>query len=162
VVGIYDAAWDLASEEALGFIRLVQKVAPLAHIEDLGLAFREAGLDSMDLVSIRAELENRFGYSIPEEDWMNFSSLAEVIRFCMETSGVDSEVGNSATRLGNSNDIYGEDTNRNFSIGMPQMATGSLSENWLFKELGDMHWNMLCRGLNVDSSRLADALGKRN
>lgn len=161
MVRIHDAAQDLGSEEALGFIRLVQKVAPLAHIEDLGLAFREAGLDSMDLVSIRAELENRFGYSIPEERWMNFSSLAEVIRFCIETSGVDSEGGNSATRLGNSNDVYFEDTNRNCSIGMPQMATGSLSENWLFKELGDMHWNMLCRGLNVDSSRLADALGNR-
>jgi probable biosynthetic protein (TIGR04098 family) len=162
VVDIHDAAQDLGSEEALGFIRLVQKVAPLAHIEDLGLAFREAGLDSLDLVSIRAELENRFDYSIPEARWMNFSSLAEVIRFCMETSGVDSEAATGATSLGNSEDIFREDnTNRTFSIGMPQMATGSLSENWLFKELGDMHWNMLCRGLNVDSSRLTDALGNR-
>ena len=25
-------------------------------------------------------------------------------------------------------------------VGMPQMALGCLSENWLLKELGDLHW----------------------
>ncbi len=37
---------------------------------------------------------------------------------------------------------------------MPQMALGALSENWLFKELGDAHWKMICDGLNTKSYNL--------
>ena len=32
---------------------------------------------------------------------------------------------------------------------MPQMANAALSENWLFKELGDIHWELLSKGLNT-------------
>jgi hypothetical protein len=34
-------------------------------------------------------------------------------------------------------------TGRSFNINMPQMSMGGLSESWLFKELGDMHWQMI-------------------
>jgi len=44
---------------------------------------------------------------------------------------------------------------------MPQMAVEALSENWLFKELGDLHWNMLCDGLKTPSFHLKDELGNR-
>ena len=37
------------------------------------------------------------------------------------------------------------------SIEMPQMALGGLSESWLFKELGALHWDMICDGLNTRS-----------
>ena len=50
---------------------------------------------------------------------------------------------------------------RTFSIGMPQMAVGCLSENWLLKELGSLHWDRLCSALNSNSQSLADSEGRR-
>ena len=44
---------------------------------------------------------------------------------------------------------------------MPQMAAGCLSENWLLKELGSLHWDRLCDSLNCKSHDLADAKGRR-
>lgn len=50
---------------------------------------------------------------------------------------------------------------RRYSINMPQMALKGLSEAWLFKELGDMHWSVLLRSLGAASSALTDATGAR-
>jgi probable biosynthetic protein (TIGR04098 family) len=44
---------------------------------------------------------------------------------------------------------------------MPQMAIEALSENWLFKELGGGHWEMICNGLNTKSFDLTDEIGNR-
>lgn len=43
-------------------------------------------------------------------------------------------------------------------LGMPQLALGGLSENWLLKELGDRHWMLLARmaGREVPDFRDAD------
>ena len=46
-------------------------------------------------------------------------------------------------------------------INMPQMAIEALSENWLFKELGDSHWEMICDGLNTKSFDLQNDTGNR-
>jgi probable biosynthetic protein (TIGR04098 family) len=50
---------------------------------------------------------------------------------------------------------------RRYALNMPQMALGGLSESWLFKELGDMHWNMLTKGLGHPSHLLRDESGQR-
>jgi probable biosynthetic protein (TIGR04098 family) len=44
---------------------------------------------------------------------------------------------------------------------MPQMAAGCLSENWLLKELGSLHWDTLCNSLGLKSGEIADARGSR-
>ena len=44
---------------------------------------------------------------------------------------------------------------------MPQMAAGCLSENWLLKELGSLHWDALCSSLGRRSQDLTDADGRR-
>ena len=46
-------------------------------------------------------------------------------------------------------------------LNMPQMALGGLSESWLFKELGDIHWRLITRGLGTPSHEIADANGER-
>lgn len=46
-------------------------------------------------------------------------------------------------------------------IGMPQMAVGCLSENWLLKELGSLHWDNLCASLNRKSNDISDSQGRR-
>jgi probable biosynthetic protein (TIGR04098 family) len=51
--------------------------------------------------------------------------------------------------------------NRTIQVGMPQMALGCLSENWLLKELGDLHWEKLCSALQSQSSKLVDSQGRR-
>ncbi|MBF0195576.1 MAG: hypothetical protein HQL71_13525 [Magnetococcales bacterium] len=56
------------------------------------------------------------------------------------------------------NDAY---VKRHYNINMPQMALGGLSEAWLFRELGDIHWEMLSAGLGAPSSKLLDANGDR-
>jgi len=50
---------------------------------------------------------------------------------------------------------------RTYHINMPQMAMGGLSETWLFKEMGDIHWTLITEGLGVKSSLLTDANGNR-
>ncbi len=52
-------------------------------------------------------------------------------------------------------------TGRSFNINMPQMAMSGLSESWLFKELGDLHWQMIADGLQSPSNELSDATGNR-
>jgi probable biosynthetic protein (TIGR04098 family) len=44
---------------------------------------------------------------------------------------------------------------------MPQMLFGGLSERWLLKESGDIHWRMVCRDLGVASGQLRDRDGER-
>lgn len=39
----------------------------------------------------------------------------------------------------------------NYVINMPQMAVEALSENWLFKEIGGFHWDLICEGLETKS-----------
>jgi probable biosynthetic protein (TIGR04098 family) len=50
---------------------------------------------------------------------------------------------------------------RDYQINMPQMAMGGLSESWLFKEMGDLHWGLITQGLGEPSSQLSDANGAR-
>jgi probable biosynthetic protein (TIGR04098 family) len=45
---------------------------------------------------------------------------------------------------------------RECEISMPNMANKGLSENWLFKEFGDIHWNLITKSLNQKSSELTD------
>ena len=44
---------------------------------------------------------------------------------------------------------------------MPQMANSALSENWLLKELGDLHWKLLSDGIEQKSSEFKDEIGNR-
>lgn len=55
----------------------------------------------------------------------------------------------------------GADLRATYTLGMPQMLFGGLSERWLMKEAGDIHWRMLCSDLGVPSGQLADREGER-
>ncbi|WP_165583431.1 SDR family NAD(P)-dependent oxidoreductase [Aquimarina atlantica] len=51
--------------------------------------------------------------------------------------------------------------NRIYSLNIPQMLWDGLSENWLMKELGDIHWKMISEGLKTESDKLIDSNGNR-
>lgn len=44
---------------------------------------------------------------------------------------------------------------------MPQVVANGLSENWLFKHCGDMHWQGICRALGMPSGAICDEAGGR-
>jgi probable biosynthetic protein (TIGR04098 family) len=50
---------------------------------------------------------------------------------------------------------------RRYVLGMPQMLFGGLSENWLLKECGDVHWQMVCADLGQPSAAIASQDGER-
>jgi probable biosynthetic protein (TIGR04098 family) len=50
---------------------------------------------------------------------------------------------------------------KNYKVNMPQLSWGGLSENWLLKEFGDVHWEQISLGLNTESSKLQDDYGDR-
>lgn len=53
------------------------------------------------------------------------------------------------------------DLKKSFVVNMPQMALKALSENWLFKEIGNLHWDMICDGLHTSSFNLKNDTGNR-
>lgn len=113
---------------------------------------RDTGLDSIDLVVIRVALEKYFGKEIPNSEWNNFKTIQQVIDFCERNEETQ------AKSIATAQPIH---TTRNREINMPEMVNSALSENWLFKELGDIHWELLSKGLNKNSSSIKDEAGNR-
>jgi len=50
---------------------------------------------------------------------------------------------------------------RGYYAGMPQLAYSGLSENWLLKECGDLHWGGLARAHGLAQPDFRDASGAR-
>jgi probable biosynthetic protein (TIGR04098 family) len=107
----------------------------------------DLGVDSFGLISLRARLEQVIG---PVEDavWTSLATPGQILELGRSGSGPAAEVA-------------GGTHSRRYRINMPQMAVGGLSESWLFKEIGDLHWTMIMDGLGVRSSELNDGVGDR-
>jgi len=129
------------------YIELIKTIIPGFTEDRISPTFDNAGIESMDLLTIRVEFENISGGEFSDNDWLSFTSLADIIAFCQV-----------AEKKGNAGDEHSDSISgaRKIRINMPQMAIGALSENWLFKEIGDTHWDMLCAGLNTPSLQLKD------
>jgi probable biosynthetic protein (TIGR04098 family) len=135
------------------FLDSIKTVIPSFSEEGLSLPFRDADVDSIDLVTIRVNLERILGRRIPDGDWLNFNNIGEVLSFC-ESAGIS----NGDTEVQVEEKVSGK---RSIVINMPQMALEALSENWLFKELGGLHWDKICDGLGKSSFNLKDDLQNR-
>jgi probable biosynthetic protein (TIGR04098 family) len=133
------------------YLHLFQEIIPALLEEDFNLPFN-AIIESIDLVTIRVQCEREIGKTIPDSDWMNFQTLSDVVEYCRNQENV------SFSRKANNTD---RGISKQIAIDMPQMAIEALSENWLFKELGNLHWQMLCKGLNTPSFDLKDELDNR-
>ena len=134
------------------YLKIIQEIVPAIKLEDTMLPFNIVGIDSIDLVTVRVEFEREIGKTIPDKKWMCFEKLFDIMEYC-----------NSHDNLLRSNktDVKEKRTLKEIIIDMPQMAIEALSENWLFKELGNIHWQMLCNGLNTKSFDLKDDLDNR-
>ena len=132
---------------------IVQQLLPTLTEQNYTDEFRNLNIDSIDLVSLRVEVENKLGKMIPNKQWLSFNNLQDILNYCDEEG------------FGGSNNVVKTisepiNTKHNF-INMPQLCLEALSENWLFKEAGSLHWDLLCEGLGTSSSALKDDLGNR-
>jgi len=134
------------------FVGLVQSIIPSFDEEWMSVEFSEAGIDSMDLVTLRVLLEKKFGQVVPDSLWLKFRTLSEVLGFYNQNA--NSGEGMSSISLA-------EAFRKEIVVNMPQMAVEALSESWLFKEIGGVHWDMLCNGLGRKSFDLKDDVGNR-
>ncbi|TAF96718.1 MAG: hypothetical protein EAZ32_07375 [Cytophagia bacterium] len=134
------------------YIKIIQGIVPEIKEKDIKLPFNVIRIDSIDLVTIRVEFEREIGEVIPDSKWMCFESLFDMIDYCNNQENVS---------FSNSDDVIKNKILKEITIDMPQMAIQALSENWLFKELGNLHWQMLCDGLNTKSFELKDELNNR-
>ncbi|MBL0047777.1 MAG: hypothetical protein IPP32_06740 [Bacteroidetes bacterium] len=134
------------------YSKLIQDIFPQINQTQFNDSLDSIGIDSMDLVTLRVELEHELGASIPDSHWLDFRSFQDILLYCEKERIPKHKKLESKLGIEIQKEMY---------IEMPQMAIEALSENWLFKELGNMHWQMLCKGLNTASSDLKDELGNR-
>jgi acyl carrier protein len=63
------------AEQLLAILKLPQDA-------DTGMAFDELGVDSWNLVELRAVLETKHGIRLTDDEWLNLESPDEVLRVC--------------------------------------------------------------------------------
>ncbi|SFI24731.1 Pnap_2097 family protein [Halpernia frigidisoli] len=132
---------------------IIERILPNLSAENYNEDFQNLNIDSIDLVSMRVDIENKLGKMIPNFDWLSFKSLNDILKYAEKSGAQISEISVLKT-------IEKAVKKQNF-INMPQMCLEALSENWLFKEAGSEHWDLLCDGLGTSSSELKDDIGNR-
>ena len=110
---------------------------------------KSLNIDSFDLMALRAKLEQHFNVTINDEAWTKINRPSDILQLL------------SKARLKSPSVALGASERRTYSLNMPQMALRGLSESWLCKEAGDIHWSIVTTQLRTPSSRLIDATGSR-
>lgn len=136
------------------YTEIIKAIIPDLEDAYYSLPLEQVRVDSIDLLTMRTELERVLGREIPDADWLNLRTLDDIAAYCVRLSGPQHM--RHQRRAGNT--VGKEDC---IIVNMPQMAIEALSESWLFKELGQRHWDMLCKGLGTNSGDIADEEGNR-
>jgi probable biosynthetic protein (TIGR04098 family) len=131
-------------------IGTIRRQCPGFSAKDMDTSFDRLGIDSIGMVMIRTELENAANTALEHHQWDNIVTPADLATALRTAKGISfvRDVGTATSR-------------RVYELNMPQMALGGLSESWLFKELGDMHWSTLAKELGSPSHLLRDSSGER-
>jgi probable biosynthetic protein (TIGR04098 family) len=120
--------------------------------------FEQLGIDSFGLVTLRAAIEEGERITIGDDDWAETLMPVDLGRFLKGDAYRSGAEGGADPKNARAADNTFERTSR---VNMPQMSMGGLSENWLFKEMGDLHWEALTTALGVKSSEITDQNGNR-
>jgi probable biosynthetic protein (TIGR04098 family) len=139
---------DRGAAETL--VRIIGAEHPSFRAEDMNVPFDRLGIDSFGMLVLRTRLEEAFGCTIQDRVWTSVLTPADILNALSAAAPPRSA---SATKQS------GE--RRRYQLGMPQMALSGLSESWLFKEFGDIHWGMITQGLGSPSHKLQDETGER-
>jgi probable biosynthetic protein (TIGR04098 family) len=131
---------------------LIRAELPGLSAGDLDTPFARLDIDSFGMLTLRTKLEQLLGTTIDDEAWTSVVTPADVLRVVATPVYRDTRIASMAPAAAE---------RRRYELNMPQMALGGLSESWLFKEIGDIHWSLITSGLRMPSSRLTDAGGNR-
>src|SRR5262249_31853193 len=139
-----------ANQSAQG-VEIIKREIPAFSLADMATPFERLGVDSMGLLIIRTQLEALAGVTIDDRQWAEVVTPTDLVNALAASSisGRGHEPGKSGTER------------RSYVLNMPQMAMSGLSESWLFKEFGDIHWSILAKGLQRPSHLLRDGNGER-
>jgi probable biosynthetic protein (TIGR04098 family) len=110
----------------------------------------ELGLDSFGLLTVRAACEAALGHEFSDADWTAAETPDALIRLAGRGAGAAPHAGPEGLSL-----------IERVELGMPQMAMRGLSESWLLKALGDLHWRLIAAALRQRPRDIADAAGNR-
>lgn len=132
-------------------LSIIQKELPSVTENDLFVPLKNTHIDSIDIVVIRVALEKYFKQEVPDAVWYQFQTLSEGINYFKSVRVVN----------GSQVPVGPVELRERVEIRMPQMANGALSENWLLKYVGDLHWQLLTKGLEQNSSQFKDEIGNR-
>lgn len=149
-------------------LNLVRREIPDFKDADLDRPLVDLKIDSFGLINLRIALEAHLERQIPDRDWGRVQTPADLLR-------VAGSVAPKAVRAAAADqpspavaatdavvDVSRPAAERRIQyVNMPQMALSGLSEPWLLKEIGDLHWSVLTRGLQTPSSAVADSEGDR-
>jgi len=150
-------------------IALIRDELPAFSDADLDTPLAKLALDSFALLTLRTRLEQSFATTIDDAAWTAVITPADVVRIlaglARRAAGIAPSPDEAPPALAASPAravaLASAGECRVYDLNMPQMALGGLSESWLLKEVGDVHWSVITRGLGMKSSLLSDAEGNR-
>lgn len=156
----------MGAPTAQQLVELIRNEAPEFSASDLSRPFHELEIDSFGLINLRMGIERIRGSQISDRLWGAIEKPADMLQFlgadgaapvAPRASPQPPVVEDAADAV-----ILGDASERRIQyINMPQMALSGLSEAWTFKEIGDLHWSVLTRGLNTTSAAVKDSEGDR-
>jgi probable biosynthetic protein (TIGR04098 family) len=129
---------------------MISREFPGFTSSDMNTPFARLGIDSISMLTIRTQAEALAGKSLDQDQWDDIDTPADLAR----------ALGKGSPQL-RSVDAPPATEQRTYLLNMPQMAVGGLSESWLFKELGDIHWTVLAKALGQPTRLLSDSAGDR-
>jgi probable biosynthetic protein (TIGR04098 family) len=139
------------SDAAARIVALIQRDLPKLSSVDLDRPLQELGIDSFGMLTLRTEIEAAFALAIDDQTWTSIVAPADLVRIVSMAAPNEPRPAAAAPAV----------LRRSYQLNMPQMAQSGLSESWLFKEAGDLHWSLIAHGLRSPPSRLADDNGER-
>ena len=158
------AAIDVSAPERL--VALIQGEIPDFTAADIDRPLHDLKIDSFGLINLRMGIEQWRGFQISDRLWGGVETPSDMLQFLSVEPPQKASVAEAASSLAlpaaqNSAVLGGASERRIQYINMPQMALSGLSEAWAFKEIGDLHWSVLCRGLQTSSADVQDSEGDR-
>jgi len=163
-----------SSDVAASLMLLLAREIPNFKAEDVARSFQDLEIDSFGMINLRLALEKLLGAQISDRVWGAINSPADLLQIAgssavaapqgatlLDAAPLASDGPAPALEISSAASVRPAGERRFQPLNMPQMALSGLSESWTFKEIGDLHWSVLTRGLRTPSSAVCDSEGNR-
>ncbi len=141
----------LPSDRAAQVAAIISGEFPAFTSGDMNTPFARLGIDSISMLTVRTQVEALAGGDLDPDLWEDTVTPSDLVR----------ALGHVSPQLRSADVPPTAIERRTCLLNMPQMAIGGLSESWLFKELGDIHWSVLAKALGQPTRLISDSAGDR-